>query len=54
MGGVDYTLVIKGNTVVSVDPPGKFYPLYERKQYRATQVPWRKVERFVSDEEIQW
>jgi hypothetical protein len=54
MGGVDYTLALKGNTVVSVDPPGKFYPLYERKKYLASRAPWRKVTRFIPEQEIRW
>jgi len=51
IGRVRYTLVIKGNTVVSIDPPGKNHPLYQRDAYRNDQVRWRKVQRFVSDEE---
>lgn len=34
LGGRLYTLVIKGNEVVSIDPPGKHYPYYQRDHYR--------------------
>ena len=54
LGGVLYTLVIKGNEVVFIDPPGKHCPLYQRAHYRQNQVRWRKVERFSSDENIEW
>jgi len=50
----EYTLVMKDNTVVSVDPPGKYNPLYQRDHYRENQVRWLKVNRFVSDEHIVW
>ena len=29
-----FTLVRKGNDVVSIDPPGRYYPLYQRQHYR--------------------
>ncbi len=54
IGGIDCTLVIKGNTVVSVDPPGKNCPLYRRARFHANTTPWHKVNRFVSQETIQW
>jgi len=38
IGEVDYTLIVKGNTVVSVDPPGKLCPLYQRAHYRENQA----------------
>ena len=54
LGDSVYTLVIKGNTVVSIDPPGKNGALYARANYRENQVRWRKASRFVPDEEIRW
>ena len=48
--GFDYTFVIRGNDVVSVDPPGKYYPMYQRGHYRQGAPMYRKVTRFVSDE----
>ena len=54
LGDTVYTLVIKGNTVVSVDPPGKNGAIYARANYRENQVRWRKVSRFVPEEEIRW
>ncbi len=46
IGGVSYTLIIKGNDVVSVDPPGQWHPFYQRTHYRE-KVGWVKRERFV-------
>ena len=55
IGPQTYTLVVKGNTVVSIDPPGKDVPLYQdRAKYRKAEVQWRKVWRFVSEEQIRW
>ena len=50
IGTVDYTLVLKGNSVVFIDPPGRNCPLYLRDHYRKNQVRWRKAKRFVADE----
>ena len=54
-GGVnEYTLVIRGNTVVSIDPPGKYFPLYQRGHYRQGETLYRKVTRYVPDDELSW
>jgi hypothetical protein len=53
IGGVAYQLVIRGNTVITIDPPGLNGPLYARSYYRQP-VRWRRVERFVSESEIVW
>ena len=49
-----YTLVRKGNDVVAIDPPGRACPLYQREHYRVNGTRWRKMDRFVSEEEITW
>ena len=49
-----YILVIKGNDVVSIDPPGRFCPFYQRDHYRENAVRWKKVTRFVSEENVSW
>jgi hypothetical protein len=55
IGNQDYTLVIKGNTVISIDPPGKNGPLYQdRKKYRSAEVAWKQVDRFVPEQDIRW
>lgn len=46
IGGVPYTLLIKGNDVVSIDPPGQYHPFYQREHYRG-KVRWTQHERFV-------
>jgi hypothetical protein len=47
IGNVPYTLIIKGNDVVSINPPGKWYPFYQRAKYRENHVRWINRERFV-------
>jgi len=47
-----YALVRKGNEVISIDPPGRNCPLYQRNHYSEDAPRWREVERFVTDEEV--
>jgi len=54
MGGADYTLSLKGNTVLAIDPPGKVCPLYERAQYRQGQPRLLEVERFVATHALEF
>lgn len=49
-----FSLIRKGNEVVYMHPSGRFCPLYQREHYRDTNPRWKKVTRFVSDEEIDW
>jgi hypothetical protein len=53
IGNVDYTLQIRGNTAISIDPRGRNGPLYERAYYRKP-VTWKKVDRFVPEKTIMW
>ena len=48
LAGVDYTMIIKGNSVVFIDPPSRYYPFYQRAHYRQNRVRWVKRMRFVS------
>jgi len=51
---VRYSLVRRGNDIVEIFPRGRYYPFYsQRGHYRTGQPRWRKVERFVSDEQIE-
>jgi hypothetical protein len=52
--GTQYTIVRRGNEVVWIDPPGKYFPSYQRGHYRTGQTLYRKVVRFVSDENFGW
>ena len=55
VGPETYTLVVRGNTIVAIDPPGKNVPIYQdRQKYRKGEVAWLKTRRFVSDETIAW
>jgi hypothetical protein len=49
-----YRIVRKGNEVVSIDPPGRYNPLYQREHYRSESPRWRKVTRFIPNEHINW
>ena len=49
-----FTLVRKGNDVVSIEPQGRYYPLYQRQHYLESAPRYRKITRFVSDETIEW
>ncbi len=54
LGAVRYTMEIRGNTVISVDPSGKNGALYQRAHYKAPGAPWRTAQRFVPNPEISW
>ncbi len=52
--GSYYKVVRKGNEVVTIDPPGKFCPFYQRAHYRTSSTRWKKATRFVADKSIHW
>jgi hypothetical protein len=54
IGNVSYKLRLKGNTVVSIDPPGQNGPLYEREYYLQDRAPERRVQRFVAGGPLSW
>jgi hypothetical protein len=54
MGPNEYTLTLRGNTVVWIDPPGRICPLFQRDYYREDEVRWRKVTRFVANKPIDY
>jgi hypothetical protein len=54
IGTIRYNLEIKGNTVISVDPPGRHGAIYERTRYRSAEAPVRRLLRFAPDSEITW
>jgi len=47
--GRTYSLRIKGNTVVAIDPPGDYCPVYQREHYRGNTTRWRKAQRFIGE-----
>jgi hypothetical protein len=49
-----YTLTIRGDTVVAVDPPGVTGPLYRREHFRQAEPRWVDVTRFVPDEVLDY
>ena len=54
IGGIGYTLVVKGNSVVYINPPSTNCPFYRRPHYRENRVHWRKMKRFVAEKPIMW
>lgn len=54
IGAVEYALVIKGDTVVHIDPPGRNLPLYRREHYRSSEPRYIEVERFLSDDNVDY
>ena len=53
LGGVTYdSITFRGNEVVDIQPKGKNYPYYQRDHYRSSEPRWRKVTRFVADQEV--
>jgi len=49
-----YRLLLRGNTCVAIDPPGRNVPLFERDYLRREATRWRTTDRFVSDKVIDW
>ncbi len=45
--------MLRGNTAISVDPPGMTCPIDQRAYYRGP-IGWRIVTRFVSTEDLPW
>lgn len=54
IGDIPYTLTIKGSTVTSIDPPGQIGALYNRAYFRQHEAPFRKVKRFLPEENLVW
>jgi hypothetical protein len=52
--GQTYTLILRGNDVASIDPPGENCPLYQRGHYRGGETLWKQTTRFTPDREIGW
>ena len=49
-----YTIILRGNDAVAINPQGSNGPFYRRGHYRMGETLWRKATRFVPDEEIKW
>ena len=47
-----YNLVRKGNEIVWIDPPGRYWPLFLRDHYRENETRWHKIERYVAERTI--
>jgi hypothetical protein len=54
IAGTDYTMEIRGNTVVSISPGGQNIPLYRREYLRADMAPTTKLKRFVAERPLLW
>ena len=49
-----YNVVVRGADVVEMDPSGVLGPLYQRDHYRTGETRWRKVTRFVPENDVCW
>ena len=49
-----YHLMMKGDTVVEIDPQGELYPLYQRASYKQDLAPFKKKPRFACAQKIRW
>jgi len=54
MGTKRYTLDLRGDTVVRIDPPGGTGALYQREYFTAGQPRMKEVTRYVSDEALDY
>ena len=55
LGGVEYErIVLRGNTVVHIEPEGVYYPFYQRDVYRTGKTRFIKVDRYVSGVNIHY
>ena len=50
--GKTYTLIRKGNEVVSIFPRGRYNPFYQREHYRRGGVRMRNIQRFVAKDRL--
>jgi hypothetical protein len=53
IGTVDATVRLRGSTVISMEPPGRYRPLYQRAAY-AGPTRWKTVVRFAPQTTIDW
>lgn len=50
IGDLPYSLIVKGNDVVEIQPPGQRSPFYQRAKYRENKARWVNRERFIRTE----
>lgn len=48
----DYRVVVRGNEIVDIDPPGARCPIFQRPEYRQDETRWIDRERFVSHDAL--
>jgi len=49
-----YKIWLRGNDVVDIKPRGDICPLFTKSRYASGEVLYKKVTRFVTDEDINW
>ena len=45
----EYDIVVRGNEIVDINPPGERCPIFQRTDYRQDETRWSTVDRFVPD-----
>jgi len=51
--GGEYQAVIRGNTIVDINPPGANHPMFKRASYRQPEAQMKEVERFVTEKVVE-
>jgi hypothetical protein len=49
-----YRVLLRGNTCVAIDPPGRNVPLFKREHYRRSDTRWKKTSQFTPDRVLNW
>ena len=49
----EYEVLVRGNEIVDIDPPGTRCPIFQRPEYRENKTRWRTAERFVADRVVE-
>ena len=45
----DFEVLVRGNVIVNIEPPGEHHPMFNRQHYRSGKTQWTTKDRFVSD-----
>jgi len=52
--GWKFTTEWRGDTVISIDPPGKRAPFFKRKHLKTDKCPMGEIERYYPENELDW
>lgn len=49
-----YRVLLRGNTCVAIEPPGRNFPIFQRDHYTQDLACWRRIMRFVPERAVEW